>query len=102
MSAGAGTVAQLRVKEIARIFEDAGATSPETAKTLVDLGLDAGSPLGVFLSSVGRATVIHLMMLHGHIRAVGDRYYLDVEKFDERPVKALKDFIVNLIDELHE
>ena len=78
-----------RVKEIRETFVGKGAISPETAMTLNELELE-------------NKTVIDLMILRDHIVKVGDKYYMDVDKFDDRAVKQIKNFIINLFDEIQD
>ena len=90
MAAGAAAIALRRTKELQQIFTEKGALSPETALTLQELGLEKKS--GVF----------ELMVLRKHIIENEDKYYLDNEKFDDRAIKKLHNFITGLFDELKE
>ena len=60
----AGVIARKR-KRIIRAFREHGATSPETARSLVEVGLSDG-------------VLVHVMKLrHVIVNVGGDRFYLD-------------------------
>ena len=66
-AAAAGIIARKR-KKIINAFKEHGATSPETARSLVEVGL-SDSPLA------------HVMSLrHVIVNVGGDRFYLDTER----------------------
>ena len=94
--AGAGAVALKKVKRMKELFVEKGAVSPETAVTIDEIG---------YKSKVGltdNAPLFQLMLLKKHIGEVGNKYYFDVEKFDDRAVQRLHDFIVGLFAETEE
>ncbi len=75
----AGVVARKR-KRIIRAFRENGATSPGTARTLMEVGLSEG-----FL--------VHVLKLRHVIVGVGgDRFYLDTER--ERAVERARRVVV--------
>ncbi|MFH1688912.1 MAG: hypothetical protein ABIE42_01580 [Candidatus Eisenbacteria bacterium] len=82
----AGVVARKR-KRIIRAFREHGATSPETAKSLVEVGLSDG-----FL--------VHVMKLrHVIVNVGGDRFYLDTarEQAVERTRRVVLAVVVLLV-----
>ena len=86
---GGAVIANKHAKELREKFVEKGAINPEKAQTLEELGL-TNRPL------------IQLMILKKHIVKINDKYYFDVEKFDDRAVKQLHDFIVGLFDDVKE
>lgn len=71
----AGGVARKR-KKIVRAFRENGATSPETARSLVEVGLSY-------------SLLVHVMKLrHVIVNVGGDRFYLDTER--EREVERAR------------
>ena len=87
MSGAAAAVALKRAKELQQKFTARGAVSSETAMTLEELGLGK------------KSAVFELMILRGHIVEIGDKYYFENEKFDDRAVKRLHNFIAGLFIE---
>ena len=83
-------IARKRIKELQQKFTEKGAISPETAMTLDELGMERES------------AIFDLMVLRKHIIESGDKYYLDSEKFDDRAIKKLHNFITNLFEETKE
>jgi hypothetical protein len=77
-------------KELQQKFTEKGAISSETAMTLEELGLEK------------KSTVFELLLLRKHIIETGDKYYFDNEKFDDRAVKKLHNFIAGLFTESEE
>jgi len=68
--------AAIAAQDIADRFIVAGAVSPDAAKTLADLRLNRWPR---------RALVLRLMILQHNIVKVGDdKYYLDVEQWNDR------------------
>lgn len=82
----AGVVARKR-RKIIRAFREHGATGPETAKSLTDVGLSEG-PL------------LHVMKLrHVIVDVGGDRFYLDTarEQADARARRVLVAAVVIVV-----
>jgi len=93
---GAGVVALKKAKQMKELFVEKGAISLETALTIDAIG---------YKSKVGltdNAPLFQLMLLKKHIVEVSGKYYFDVEKFDDRAVQKLHDFIVDLFTETEE
>ena len=78
----AGIVARKRRKMV-RAFREHGATSPETAKSLTDIGLSEG-------------LLPHVMKLkHLIVNAGGDRFYLDTAR--EQAVERTRRVVVAVV-----
>ena len=78
----AGVVARKR-RKIIRAFKAHGATSPETARSLVEVGLSEG-------------LLLHVMKLkHLIVDVGGDRFYLDTAR--ERAVERTRRVVVAVV-----
>ena len=78
----AGIVARKR-RRIVRAFREHGATSPETAKSLADVGLSEG-------------LLLHVMKLkHLIVNVGGDRFYLDTAR--EQAVERTRRVVVAVV-----
>ena len=78
----AGIVARKR-RKIVRAFREHGATSPETAKSLADVGLSEG-------------LLLHVMKLkHLIVNVGGDRFYLDTAR--EQAVERARRVVVAVV-----
>ena len=87
---GAAIIAEKKAKELQHKFTEKGAISPETALTIEELGIKR------------KTAIFELMILRKHIIEAGDKYYFDNEKFDDRAMKRLKDFVIGLFAESKE
>ena len=78
----AGIIARKR-RKIVRAFKEHGATSPEKAKTLADVGLSEG-------------LLLHVMKLkHLIVNVGGDRFYLDTVR--EQAVDRTRKVVIAVI-----
>jgi hypothetical protein len=94
--AGAAAVAAKKAKQMKKLFAEKGAISPETALTINEVGYKSKSGL------TDKSPLFQLMRLKKHIVKVDDKYYFDVEKFDNSAVRKLKSFIVGLFEDTKE
>jgi len=92
----AGAVAAKTAKVLKDLFVAKGAISPETALTIDEIGYK--SKIGL----TDNAPIFQIMLFKRHIVKVGDKYYFDVEKFDDRAIARLHNFIVDLFTETEE
>lgn|GEM_PF-7074534 len=84
--------AAIAARDIADRFIVAGAVSADSAKTLADLRLNRWPR---------RALVLRLMILQHHIVPVGDdKYYLNVEEWNDRAPMRLHRLITDHLEKL--
>jgi len=88
MSQASVIVAYERVNKLGELFVEKGAVSPETAKTLTELGFEKKS--GVF----------RLMVWENHIIEMDGKYYLDVKKFNDEDVRTLHNLVAEVFDDV--
>jgi len=89
MAGAAASILQKRAKELKEKFVEKGAVSSETALTLADLGVE-------------KRLAFELLILKKHIVEIENKYYFDVEKFDDRMVKKFHDFVHGLFEDLND
>ena len=80
----------MRTQQLAKLFQEKGAVSSEKALTLQELNLEKKSQF------------FELLVLRKDIIEVGNKYYFDTERFDDRALHSVRDFIVGLFEEVKE